>query len=96
MGRCLFRHKWAIQTETKRGPHGLPIKTVIPYRTCERCGVIERGIYDGSLKNIVWQRLRERADIIPSRSGFSRQAGSAFDRWAHMCGLRRTKISDRK
>jgi len=94
MGRCLFRHKWAIETETKRGSHGFRETRVIPYRTCERCGAIERGIYDGSLKNIIWERLRERANVTASRPRVFRQPGSLFDRLAHSCGLRRTRMSD--
>jgi len=96
MGRCLFRHKWAIESETKRGVHGLPVRTVLPYRTCERCGAIERGIYDGSLKNIIWERSRERANITASWPRVFRQLGSVFDRLAHSFGLRRTRMSDRK
>jgi len=88
MGRCLFTHKWAINTATRRGSHGFRETYVIPYRTCERCGAIEHGIYDGSLKHIVWEPLRESSDSTPRRSGFFRQTSSLLDRLAHSFGLR--------
>jgi hypothetical protein len=96
MQRCLFLHKWAIHTESRRDVHGFYVKSVVPYRTCERCGQMQRGIFDGVWRDIVWEPLRKGTDISPGRERFFRKPSSPIDQLAHSWGLRRSRSGDRK
>jgi len=96
MRRCLFVHKWAIHTESRRDVHGFNVKSVIPYRTCQRCGRMQRGIFDTLWRDIVWEPLRKGTDISPGRERFFRQPSSPLDQLAHSWGLRRSRSGDRK
>lgn len=96
MGRCLLMHKWAIHTETRRDVRGFHVKSVIPYRTCEQCGRMQRGIFDTFWRDIVWEPLRNGTDISPGRDRFFRQPSSPLDQLAHSWGLRRNRAGDRK
>ncbi len=96
MGRCLLMHKWAIHTETRRDVRGFYVKSVIPYRTCERCGRMQRGIFDTFWRDIVWEPLRKGTDISSGRNRFFRQPSSPLDQLAHSWGLRRSRAGDRK
>jgi hypothetical protein len=96
MERCLIVHKWAIHTESRRDAHGFDVKSVIPYRTCERCGQMQRGIFDSFWRDIVWEPLRKGTDISPGRNRFFRQPTSPLDQLAHSWGLRRSRSGDRK
>ena len=95
MKRCFFSHKWIIQTETKRRVDGFYVRSVIPYRTCERCGKMERGIHDKFWGDIVWEPLRADTDITLGKERFFRQPVSPVDQLAHSLGLRRSRKSDR-
>lgn len=53
MKRCLFTHKWIRKASN--------LRSAVPYRTCERCGTMQRGIYDSFWKDISWETIRERA-----------------------------------
>ena len=94
MKRCLFAHKWLIQTETKRRVDGFEVRSVIPYRTCERCGKMERGIQDKFWRDIVWEPLRAGTDITLGKTRFFRQPVSPLAQLAHSLGLRRSRKSD--
>jgi len=85
MIRCLFAHKW-VRKESN-------IRSVLAYRTCERCGMVQRGfdIFEG---DISWETIRERADIDWERIQFVRQPSSRLDQLAHSLGLRRSRMSD--
>lgn len=96
MRRCLFVHKWVINTESKRDAHGFCVKSVIPFRTCERCGQVQRGIFDAFWRNIVWEPLRKGTDIVLRRERFFRHPSSPLDQLAHSWGLRRSRSRDRK
>lgn len=96
MRRCLFIHKWAIHTESRRDVHGFCVRSVIPYRTCERCGQMQRGIFDTFWRDIVWEPLRKGTDISPDRDRFFRKPSSPLDQLAHSWGLRRSRSGDRK
>jgi hypothetical protein len=96
MRHCLFTHKWAIHTESRRDVHGFYVKSVIPYRTCERCGKMQRGILDTFWRDIVWEPLRKGTDISPGRDRFFRRPSSPLDQLAHSWGLRRSRSGDRK
>jgi len=96
MRRCLFAHKWAIHTESRRDVHRFHMNSVIPYRTCERCGQLQRGIFDTFWRDIVWEPLRKGTDISPGRERFFRRPSSALDQLTHSWGLRRSRSGDRK
>jgi hypothetical protein len=96
MRRCLFAHKWAIHTESRRDVHGFHMNSVIPYRTCERCGQLQRGIFDTFWRDIVWEPLRKGTDISPGRERFFRRPSSPLDQLTHSWGLRRSRSGDRK
>ena len=96
MVRCLFSHKWAIQTVSRRDLHGFYVKSVIPYRLCERCGQMQRGILDPFWRDVVWEPLRKGTDISPVRNRFFRKPSSPLDQLAHAWGLRRSRSGDRK
>lgn len=96
MRLCLFAHKWVIQTRTKRRVDGFYVTSMIPYRTCERCGKMERGIHDKFWRDIVWEPLRQDTDIMTGEARFFRQPSSPIDQLAHSFGLRRSRASDRK
>lgn len=51
--RCLFAHKWIVKASE--------LRLAVPYRTCEHCGTIQRGIYDPFWRDIEWETIRERA-----------------------------------
>jgi len=51
--RCLFAHKWI-----RKVPN---VRSALPVRTCERCGTMQRGIYDPFWRDIAWETMRERA-----------------------------------
>jgi hypothetical protein len=95
LSRCLFVHQWAIHTESRRDVHGFHVKSVIPYRTCQRCGRMQRGIFDTLWRDIVWEPLRTGTDISPGRERFFRQPSSPLDQLAHSWGLRRSRSGDR-
>ena len=95
MQRCLFAHKWAIHTESRRDIHGFYVKSVIPYRTCERCSLTQRGIFDTFWRDIVWEPLRNGTDISPGRDRFFRRPSSPLEQLAHSWGLRRSRSGDR-
>ena len=70
--RCLFAHKWIIKASD--------LRSAIPYRTCEHCGTIQRGIYDPFWRDIEWETIRERAfsaqapiDVV-SEPSYAREA----------------------
>ena len=96
LGGCLFVHKWNIQTETRQDVHGFSVISVIPYRTCERCGQMERGIFDTFWRDIVWEPLRKGTGMSPGRNRFFRQPSSPLDQLAHSWGLRRSRSGDKK
>jgi len=84
--RRLFAHKWV---EGKPAPRFLH-----PYRTCERCGVMQRGIYDPFWKDTVWEIMRERAYVKSEQIRIVRESTSRLDKWVRALGLRRTRRSD--
>jgi len=96
MKRCLFTHTWILQTETKRRIDGFSVRSVIPYRTCKRCGKMQRGIHDKFWGDIVWEPLRADTDITLEKARFFRQPMSPIDQLAHSLGLRRSRKSDRE
>lgn len=92
---CLFMHKWVIKTESSARRDGGYTNTVIPYRECERCRMLQRGIFDGFWKDIVWETLREGTDVTSKRERFFRKPSGPLDQLAHSLGLRRSRVGDR-
>lgn len=93
--RCLFTHKWAIGTEINDGSHGPAVRSVLPYRTCERCGTMQRGIFTSLWKDLSWETMRERTYNKLQQRRIVRQPSSRFNRLAHSLGLRRSRMGDR-
>lgn len=63
--RCLFGHKWVRKASN--------VRSLLPYRTCERCGTMQRGIYDPFWRDIAWETIRERAYTTPVQIQIARQ-----------------------
>ena len=92
--RCLFAHRWIRGKAfdfTSREP---AISFVIPYRTCERCGTMQRGHYDAASGKLFWETMREQAYVISEQTRIVRQRSSPLDRLAHSLGLRRSRAGD--
>jgi len=85
--RCLFRHKW-VRKESN-------ITSVLAYRTCERCGMVQRG-FDIFVGDIYWETIRERDDMDWERIEFVRQPSSPLNKLTHSLGLRRSRMSDKR
>jgi len=96
MKRCLFLHKWVIQTETARNIDGFKVISVIPYRICERCGAMRRGIHDRFWRDIVWEPMRAGTDITSGRVRFFRDPSSSLAQLTHSLGISRTRTTDRR
>jgi len=71
MKRCLFTHKWVRKASN--------VRSVLPYRTCERCGMMQRGIYDPSWRDIAWETMRERAYTKSMQIQIARQPSSPWE-----------------
>jgi hypothetical protein len=85
--RCLFTHKWAMGNV-------LNVRSFHPYRTCQHCGTMQRGIYDSFWRDISWETMRERSYIKSEQAQIVRQPSSRLDHLAHSLGLRRSRASD--
>jgi len=93
--RCLFAHKWALGTETNAPSHGPYVRTVLPYRICERCGTMQRGIFTALWGGLSWETMRERTYNKLQQRRIVRQPSSRFNRLAHSLGIRRSRMGDR-
>ena len=93
---CLFGHKWVLQTDSSLQRDGFNVRYAIPYRRCERCGKLERGVRDAFWRDIVWEPLRQGTDILSERPRFFRQPTGLLDQLAHSWGMRRSRASDRQ
>lgn len=94
MTRCLLTHKWAIGTEFNVRSPGPYVKSVLPYRTCERCGTMQRGIFKALWRDISWETIRERTYIKSQQRLIVRRPSPRLDQLAHTLGLRRSRMSD--
>jgi len=93
--RCLLIHKWGnpkAVTATSCVPY---VRTVLHYRTCRRCGTMQRGIYDRFWNYMVWETMRERTYIKSQQLKIVREPSPRLDRLAHTLGLRRSRMGDR-
>jgi len=92
--RCLITHKWVTGRAfhvTSRVPY---VRHVLPYRKCERCGMMQRGAHDAYSGGIAWETMRERAYIKSDQVRIVRRPASRLQRLAHALGLRRTRRED--
>jgi len=87
---CLFTHEWVMGKVVNVPSH---VRTVLRYRICERCGMMQRGFdtFDG---NIPWETIRECTYFGAERAPLLRQPSSPLDQLAHRLGLRRSRASD--
>lgn len=91
--RCLFTHKWVIGKEFNVRSNGHYVRSVLPYRTCERCGTMQRGIYKTLWRDIAWETMRERNYIKSQQYQIFRQPPSTrLNKLAHSLGLRRSRM----
>lgn len=93
--RCLFKHKWGSPKAVSVTASVRYVRTVHYYRTCKRCGTMQRGIYDRFWNYSVWETMRERSYIKSQQLNIVRQPSSRLDQLAHTLGLRRSRMSDR-
>ena len=84
---CLLTHKWVL------GKPGL--RFLHPYRMCERCGTMQRGLRDPLQGDTIWETMRERTYVKSVQIRIVRQPSSRLNEWAHRFRLRRTRRSDR-
>jgi len=77
--RCHVRHKWGRK---------LFDGSAFYFRTCERCGKIQRGIYN------TWETIRERTYIKSQHVDIVRQPSTRLDQLAHTLRLRRSRARD--
>ena len=96
MMRCLFTHRWIMRKAFNvRSP--VPyVTSVLRCRTCERCGTMQRGIYDLSSGDIAWETMRERNHIKAEQFRIARKPSSRLDQLAHTLGLRRSRVRDKR
>ena len=70
--RCLITHKWFVGGEFE----------IIPYyhwRQCNRCGKVQRGIYDRISRNTYWETVRERVYVKPVQIQIARRPGDPWE-----------------
>jgi len=92
--RCLVSHKWNMEKLFRfESPvfHGQPN---LYYRTCDKCGAVQRGIYDILSGGISWETLRKHDRSCWQQIRIARQRSSRFDQFVHSLNLRRSRISD--
>lgn len=93
--RCLFKHQW-VAAKAFHVKSRLPyVRYVLPRRTCQRCGVMQRGTYNTYSGAIIWETMRERTYVKSQQLQIVRRPSSWLDQWAHTLGLRRSRTRDR-
>lgn len=86
---CLFAHKWVTSWEKTF------VRSLVPYRKCRRCGIMQRGNCDSLTREVSWETMREHNFSAAQQIGIVRQPSSTLDQLAHSLGLRRTRAGDR-
>ncbi len=92
---CLLSHKWNMEKLFRFEAPVLHGKSDVYYRTCERCGAVQRGIYDILLGGIFWETLRKHDQSCWQEIRIVRQRSSRFEQLVHSLNLRRSRTSDR-
>jgi len=93
--RCLLSHKWNMDKLFHLASPILHGKPNLYYRTCDRCGAVQRGIYDILSGGIAWETLRKHDQSCWQQIRIVRQRTSRFKQLVHALNLRRSRISDR-
>jgi len=91
---CLISHKWNMEKLFRSEStvfHGQPN---LYYRTCDKCGAVQRGIYDILSGGISWETLRKHDHSCWQQIRIVRQRSSRFDQLIHSLNLRRSRTSD--
>lgn len=78
--RCYFGHRWAGRVFDGSSFY---------VRSCQRCGKVQRGIYN------TWETLRERTYIRSQQVDIDRNPATRLGKLAHTFRLRRSRASDR-
>lgn len=92
--RCLFTHKWVLGKAFNVRSRVPYVRSVLPYRTCERCGSMQRGTHDPYSGEVAWETMRERTYIKSEQIRIVRQPASWLRHLAHALGVRRSRMSD--
>ena len=92
---CLLSHKWNMERLFRFASPILHDRSDVYYRTCGRCGAVQRGIYDILLGGISWETLRKHDQSCWQQIRIVRQRTSRFEQLVHSLDLRRSRISDR-
>ena len=71
------------------------IRAVASYRTCKRCGVLQRAVHCSLSGQVAWETMRERTCLELQHLQVVRQPSSMLEGLAHSFGLRRRRMSDR-
>lgn len=94
--RCLFTHKWVVGRAFNVASRVPYVRHVLPYRTCQRCGTMQRGAHDAYSGGIAWETMRERTYIKSEQVRIVRRPVSRLQRLAHALGLHRSRRDDAK
>ena len=92
--RCLLSHKWSMAKLLRfesAVPHARPS---LYYRSCDRCGAVQRGVYDILSGGISWETLREHDRSRLEQIQIIRQRSSRLEQLAHSLNLRRSRQGD--
>ena len=92
---CWLSHKWTMEKLFRFDSPILHGKSDVYYRTCDRCGAVQRGIYDILLGGIFWETLRKHDQSCWQEIRIVRQRTSRFEQLVHSLKLRRSRTSDR-
>ena len=92
---CWLSHKWTMEKLFRFDSPILHGKSDVYYRTCDRCGAVQRGIYDILLGGISWETLRKHDQSCWQEIRILRQRTSRFGQLVHSLNLRRSRTSDR-
>ncbi len=93
---CLLSHKWHMEKLFHFASPILHGRSYLYYRTCDRCGAVQRGgIYDILSGGISWETLRKHDQSCWQKIRIVRQRTSQFEQLVHSLNLRRSRISDR-
>lgn len=92
--RCLLAHKWVVGQAFNVRSRIPYVRSILPYRICERCGTMQRGTYDAYSRDVDWETMRERTYIKSEQIRIVRRPSSRLEQLAHTLGLRRSRIGD--
>jgi len=86
--RCLFRHVWAVREKSF-------IRSVVLYRTCERCGALEHASHQSLSGEITWQKMSTETAHGFQQINDIRRSISWLDRLFYSLGADRSGMNDK-